>query len=86
MIKNRVLEILKEKRLKQTYLIEKLNISRQALNVQLNSESIQLDTANRIAKALDVPLYELFVDTKKLANTNILVCPHCNKPIKIHLE
>lgn len=85
MIKERVLEILKEKGLKQTYLIDKLGVTRQTLYTQLNSETIQLNTANKIANILNVPLYELFVSPNHLKSENC-ICPYCGKPIKVRLE
>lgn len=85
MIKQRVLDILKEKGLKQTYLIDKLGITRQALHIQLNSDAIQLNSLTKIATALDVPIEQLFTTTQK-TYTNTCKCPHCGKPIEVYLK
>ena len=58
-------EILKEKKLTQNELADILNISRQALSRQIQGKML-VDTANRIASALDVPLWRLFASPEEI--------------------
>lgn len=55
----RIKEILKCKGMSVGDLAEKLKISRQALSKQIQGKLL-VETAERIARALDVELYELF--------------------------
>lgn len=56
----RIKEIMKAKRGTVTELAQKLNISRQGLYKQLNGRML-VGTAEKIASALNVPVWQLFV-------------------------
>lgn len=69
-------------------LADKLNISRQALSKQIQGKML-IETAQRIADALDVPLWQLFAspdDVKIGLGENTFTCPHCGKKIAIKIE
>lgn len=55
----RIKEILKEKNMTVQELADKMNVSRQALSRQINGKLL-VETAQNIADALEVPLWQLF--------------------------
>ncbi|MCM0717368.1 helix-turn-helix transcriptional regulator [Parabacteroides sp. W1-Q-101] len=62
----RIKEILKEKGMSVVQLADALNISRQALSKQIGGKML-VETAERIATALDVPLWQLFASPEDVA-------------------
>lgn len=78
----RIKEILKEKGLTVNQLADMLEISRQALSKQIQGKML-IETAQRIATALNVPLWQLFASKEEVQGD---VCPHCGMPIKIKIE
>ena len=82
----RIKEILKDKGMTVNDLADSLGVSRQALSKQMQGKML-VETAERIADALGVPLWQLFTspDDVRKENEN-LVCPHCGKPIKITID
>ena len=46
----------------------------------------KLDTLEKIAKALDVNIYDLFEHVPVQQRQNVLICPHCNKEIVIKID
>lgn len=84
----RIKEILKEKGLGVNDLAEMLDISRQALSKQIQGKML-VETAERIASALNVPMWQLFAapdDVQPKINTAGITCPHCGKNINIKVE
>ena len=82
----RVKEVLKEKGLKQQDLAEKMGISLSAVKQMLGADSLTTSTLERIAAAVDVPVWQFFISPDDLANQvggNSFCCPHCGKPLKI---
>ena len=75
----RIKEILKEKGMTVSDLSDLLGVSRQALSKQIQGKML-VETAERIANALDVPVSSLFDDYK--TGNNVIYCPHCGKPIR----
>lgn len=61
----RIKNIIKEKGLTINELAEKLNVSRQALSKQIQGKML-IETAEKIASALEVPIWQLFVDPHEL--------------------
>lgn len=82
----RIKEIIKDKGMTVNDLADALGVSRQALSKQMQGKML-VETAERIADALGVPLWQLFAspDDVRKENEN-LVCPHCGKPIKITID
>ncbi|WP_099147163.1 helix-turn-helix domain-containing protein [Bacteroides sp. KFT8] len=79
----RIKEILKEKGLTVNQLADMLEISRQALSKQIQGKML-VETAQRIAEALDVPMWQLFASPVEVQeDNNTITCPHCGKKIKI---
>lgn len=82
----RIKEILKERGITLNELAETLGVSRQALSKQVQGKML-IETAEKIAKALDVPLWQLFVDPVEVSQDGSrLLCPHCGEPITVELK
>lgn len=64
---NYIKDILKEKNLTVNDLAVKLGISRQALSKQIQGKML-VETAERIAVALEVPLWRLFASREDMGN------------------
>lgn len=85
----RIKEVLKEKSCTQQMLADKMNVSLSAVKQMVSAESLTTSTLEKIATALDVPMWQLFaspdeVNPKKDALT--LNCPHCGKSINLKIE
>lgn len=76
----RIKEILKEKDMTVQDLADKLGVSRQALSRQINGKLL-VETAQTIADALNVPLWQLFTDSE-----HSIRCPKCGYEMKIKVE
>jgi transcriptional regulator with XRE-family HTH domain len=72
----RVADLCKYRGIQKKDLANILGITPTGLAKAINQQYPQLQTLERIAKALDVELSELFAD-------NTIYCPHCGKKIKI---
>lgn len=82
----RVKEILKEKGMTLNELAEILGVTRGAVSRQIKGKML-IETAERIAKALDVPMWQLFADPIEVSEDGTkLVCPHCGKAITVELK
>lgn len=79
----RVKEICKERGLLFKELAESLNITDVGLRKQVQGNPT-LETLERIATALGVPVTELF-EQPTTSGTNV-TCPHCGKSINIKVE
>lgn len=82
----RIKEILKERGITLNELAEKLGVSRQALSKQVQGKML-IETAEKIAAALDVPMWQLFADPMLVTNDGSkLLCPHCGQPVTVELK
>lgn len=82
----RIKDILKERGITLNELAETLGVSRQALSRQIKGKML-IETAEKIAAALDVPLWQLFADPIAVSNDGTkLLCPHCGQPITIEVK
>lgn len=84
----RIKEILKEKGLTVNQLADMLEISRQALSKQIQGKML-VETAQRIAEALDVPMWQLFASPEEVQPKKdglSFTCPHCGKDINLKVE
>lgn len=79
----RIKEICKEKGMQMDLLAKAVDVHRVSISL-ISSGKINpsLKTLQEIAKALDVPITELFEDETK----NSFLCPHCGKRITIKAE
>lgn len=79
----RIKEICKERNLTQKELAEKIGISAVGLAKALAGNTT-VGTLDKIASALGVSVAELFEASK--ADGTTITCPHCGKPIHLHVE
>lgn len=85
---NRIKEILKEKGVTQQELADRLIVSLSAIVKMLAGNPSQ-KTLEKIASALNVPMWQLFAapdDVQPKNDTASLTCPHCGKNINIKAE
>lgn len=65
----------------QEMVAERLGITKQAVNLTLSSDNPRMESLERIARLLNVPMYELFVNPDEVARAEgpavPLDCPHC---------
>jgi transcriptional regulator with XRE-family HTH domain len=77
--RNRIKEICNSKGISQKELAEKLGITDISLNKTLRGDYPQLQSLEKIANALGVPVTELFEPPQ----TDTINCPHCGGVIKV---
>ena len=80
--RTRIKDICKERGIMQKDLAAKLGITYIGLNKSLRGDYPQLQTLERIAAALNVPVVELF---ERPASGSI-ICPKCGTAIKLSAE
>lgn len=84
----RIKELLKEKRMTQQELADKMNVSLSAVKQMVSAESLTTTTLKKIATALDVPMWQLFASPSEVQKENDggYKCPNCGYPLKIKVE
>lgn len=83
----RIKEVLKEKGCTQQMLADRMNVSLSAVKQMVSAESLTTSTLKRVATALDVPMWQLFVSSQEVQETkNTITCPHCGKPIELEVK
>ena len=82
----RIKEILKEKGMTVNQLADMLDISRQALSKQIQGKML-VETAQRIADALNVPMWQLFASPNDIQKTDgSLICPKFGTPLELKIK
>ena len=82
----RIKDILKEKGMSVNELADILGISRQALSKQIQGKML-VETAQKIAAALGVPIWQLFVSPSEITgNGKIIRCPKCQHEFEVELR
>lgn len=80
----RIKELLKEKKCTQQMLADRMNVSLSAVKQTLNASSVTTSTLEKIATALNVPMWQLFASSEEVAQqTKNDLCPYCGQPIAI---
>lgn len=80
-------ELLKEKGMTKAMLAEKMGIRSQNVNVSLRNPTEE--TMKKLADALGVEMWELFVSKEKLVEQqeqNTIVCPKCGSKFELKEE
>ena len=80
---SRIKDVIKEKGMTITELADKMGINRVNLSNMVNGNPT-VETLNKIADALCVPVTELFEQPKK--DSVSITCPNCGKNINIKVE
>lgn len=82
-------EIMERMGITATMLAKKLNVSKQAISIQINND-LKVSSASKIADALGVPLAALFVNpivapipVKQVVS---LRCPKCGAPFELEVR
>ena len=86
----RVKEVAKKKGISISSLAEKMGVKQESLSRAINGNPT-VETLNKIAEALDVPMWQLFVDPDKIGNNthnlgNGFVCPNCGARLTVSKE
>lgn len=80
----RIKELLKEKGCTQQELADMVGVSYQSMKQTLNAPSVTTSTLEKIATALDVPMWQLFASPAEVAKeAKGETCPYCGQPIAI---
>ncbi|MCI1648782.1 MAG: helix-turn-helix domain-containing protein [Bacteroides sp.] len=85
----RIKEVLKEKGFTQQMLADEMNVSLSAVKQMVSADSLTTSTLEKIAFALNVPMWQLFASPEEVQpknNSLSLTCPHCGKSINIKAE
>lgn len=85
----RIKELLKEKGLTQQELADMVGVSYQSMKQTLNASSVTTSTLEKIATALNVPMWQLFASPEEVQpkkDSLSLTFPHCGKDINIKVE
>lgn len=86
----RIKELLKEKGLTQQDLAEKVGVSYQSMKQTLNASSVTTSTLEKIAIALDVPMWQLFTSYEEIIKQNnkssSFHCPNCGAQLEIKIQ
>jgi transcriptional regulator with XRE-family HTH domain len=64
---------------------ERLGIAQPSLTAQLINGTMSLSRAKEIADIIGVSLSELVADENDQQGAS-LICPHCGKPITLHID
>lgn len=65
-------------------LADKMNVSLSAVKQMVSAESLTTATLEKIATALNVPMWQLFASPEEVTKeTKSELCPHCGQPIAI---
>ena len=70
-------------------LADKMNVSLSAVKQMVSAESLTTSTLEKIATALNVPMWQLFASPEEVqpkSGTASLTCPHCGKSITLKAE
>lgn len=83
----RIKELLKEKGLTQQELADMVGVSYQSMKQTLNAPSVTTATLEKIAAALDVPLWQLFASPEEVKEpAATITCPKCGNVIPVEIE
>ncbi|WP_373103541.1 helix-turn-helix domain-containing protein [Phocaeicola plebeius] len=83
----RIKEVLKEKKYTQQMLAYKMNVSLSAIKQMVSADSLTTSTLEKIASALDVPMWQLFASPDEVAKElSGDKCPYCGNPLRIKIE
>lgn len=84
----RIKQAIKESGSSVGELAQKMGVSRQTISRQINGANITVETVQKIADALGVPVGKLF-DQKPQTTTSdniTITCPHCGAKLVINLS
>lgn len=84
MQQNYIKELCKLKKVRQTELAMLLGMREDSFSIALKRNTLSIAKLEKIADALDVPIWQLFASSEEVQKeNNNIVCPHCGNPIKV---
>lgn len=84
-MQTRIKEIMIEKEVSSVSLAETIGVSKVTISNLINNKTMpSVDTLDKIAYALDVPIWQLFASPEEVqeCEANIITCPHCGGKIQ----
>ena len=84
----RIKEAIKESGSSVGELAQKMGVSRQTISRQINGANITVETVQKIADALGLPVGQLFDQAPQptMADNITITCPHCGEKLVINLS
>lgn len=84
----RIKQAIKESGSSVGELAQKMGVARQTISRQINGANITVETVQKIADALGLPVGQLFDQTPQPTNAdnNTITCPHCGEKLVINLS
>ena len=84
----RIKQAIKESGSSVGELAQKMGVARQTISRQINGANITVETVQKIADALGLPVGQLFDQTPQPTNAdnNTITCPHCGAKLVINLS
>ena len=84
----RIKQAIKESGSSVGELAQKMGVSRQTISRQINGANITVETVQKIADALGLPVGQLFDQTPQptTAGNITITCPHCGAKLVINLS
>ena len=84
----RIKQAIKESGSSVGELAQKMGVARQTISRQINGAKITVETVQKIADALGLPVGQLFDQTPqpKNAEHSTITCPHCGAKLVINLS
>ncbi len=82
----RIKEIMVEKGVSSVSLADTIGVSKVTVSNLINNKTMpSVETLEKIASALDVPMWQLFASPEEVKDdANTITCPHCGG--KIHFD
>ena len=85
-MKLRIKEVIKEKGLTVQEVATRIGKSKQSLHGIIEKGNPTIGTLSDIAKAINVPIHNLYEDDSVSTESPIIVCPNCHKEIEVELK
>ena len=82
----RIKEAIKESGSSVGELAQKMGVARQTISRQINGANITVETVQKIADALGLPVGQLFDEPPATPTNNTITCPHCGAKLVINLS
>lgn len=82
----RIKEIMQEKGVSSVKMADMIHVSKVTISNLINNKTMpSIDTLEKIATALDVPIWQLFASPSDVAGNKdgIFICPNCGARLEI---
>lgn len=80
-------QILKDRGITKSAFAAMIGVTKQSINPMLQNP--RLETLQKFADALDLPIWRLFATDEEISKTanseGLVTCPHCGKSIRVSL-